>query len=328
MDVAMPRLVKLTAAILLGLAAMVSTAANARPATSSVGYEQRRIADGTEVGIWFPAAGTAQLQYIGLYEQSVVPEAKPFGRKLPLIVIAHGSGGDFRGHAHTAVALAQAGFVVTALNHPGDNRRDQSRATDLAARPAALRRLVDFMLTDWPSRGALNPARIGAFGFSAGGFTVLAALGATADLARIEQHCVDHPQLFDCRLIKASAGKRMPWMATADARIKAAVIAAPALGFTFDPAGMRLTTRPIQLWRADADEVLPAPYYADAVRSALPRRPEFRRVAGAGHFDFLDVCKIASGPAAICRSADGFDRAAFHRDFDAQVVRFFRQKLR
>jgi hypothetical protein len=49
----MSRLTELTAAISLGLAALASTAANAGPATSSAGYEQQCMADGTDVGIWY-----------------------------------------------------------------------------------------------------------------------------------------------------------------------------------------------------------------------------------------------------------------------------------
>ena len=83
---------------------------------------------------------------------------------------------------------------------------------------------------------------------------------------------------------------------------------------------------PLQLWRADDDRILPAPFYADAVRASLPRRPNFRSVPGAGHFDFLAPCAPA-GPAPICSSAAGFDRTAFHATFDAAVVRFFRKHL-
>jgi predicted dienelactone hydrolase len=113
-----------------------------------------------------------------------------------------------------------------------------------------------------------------------------------------------------------------------DRRIKALVVAAPALGFTF-ANGLAEVTQPVQLWRADDDQVLPAPAYADAVRAALPSPPEFHEVVGAGHFDFLAPCseKLAQFVPIICRSAPGFDRAAFHARFDAAVVTFFRRTL-
>ena len=38
------------------------------------------------------------------------------------------------------------------------------------------------MLASWPHHDALDPSRIGMFGFSAGGFTALVAIGGTPDL--------------------------------------------------------------------------------------------------------------------------------------------------
>src|SRR3569623_631760 len=42
------------------------------------------------------------------------------GKGLPLIVVSHGRRGSFLAHSDTAAALADAGFVVAAINHPGD----------------------------------------------------------------------------------------------------------------------------------------------------------------------------------------------------------------
>jgi predicted dienelactone hydrolase len=87
---------------------------------------------------------------------------------------------------------------------------------------------------------------------------------------------------------------------------------------------------PVQLWRAGDDHILPSPDYAEAVRDALPRKPEYHVVPGAGHFDFLAPCSEALARVApdICSDDGGFDRAAFHRSFDREVVRFFSTTLR
>src|SRR5207244_1839835 len=70
-----------------------------------------------------------------------------------------------------------------------------------------------------------------------------------------------------------------------DPRIKAAAVAAPALGFAFGRAGLKDIHIPVQLWRAEFDHILPHPDYAEAVRIALPQPPEFHIVAGADHYD-------------------------------------------
>ncbi|QHL91786.1 prolyl oligopeptidase family serine peptidase [Sphingomonas changnyeongensis] len=282
--------------------------------------------DGTEIGIWFPAYGAAKPQRLGLYAQQAITGAAPAGRRLPLIVMSHGNGGHFAGHSDTAAALARAGFVVASLTHPGDNWRDQSRATQMNGRVTALTALITHMLESWQHHAVLDPQRVGAFGFSAGGFTVLAAAGGRPDLARMGRHCADHPGFFDCGVVKAHPLPDPAWTARPDRRIKAVVAAAPALGFTFGRTGLSRVTMPVQLWRADNDPVLPAPFYADAVRADLPRRPEFHAVPGAGHFDFLAPCDAGGALARIC-ATEGFDRGAFHARFNAEVVRFFRRHL-
>ena len=52
------------------------------------------------------------------------------GDKLPLVVVSHGRGGSFIGHHDTAEALADAGFVVAAIDHRGSTTFDLSGAGD------------------------------------------------------------------------------------------------------------------------------------------------------------------------------------------------------
>ena len=108
------------------------------------------------------------------------------------------------------------------------------------------------------------------------------------------------------------------------------MIAAPALGFTFSPDGLKNVKVPVQLWRAENDVVVPHPRYAEAVRLALPEAPQYHVVSNAGHYDFLSPCSdaLASMAPAICTSLPGFDRVAFHVGFDSAVVKFFKNTLR
>lgn len=282
-----------------------------------------------EVGVWYPADAEPKPQRLELFTQAVAADAIPVGESLPLVVISHGTGGSLSSHYDTALALAEAGFVVAAPTHPGDNFRDQSQATKVWLRTAQLHGLIDYMLVDWTGHARLDPTKVGAFGFSAGGLTVLAAAGGVPDLSRLGDHCRAHPTFFDCKLV-AGAGvptARPEWIH--DRRIRAVVSAAPALGFTFDRNGLAQVREPLQLWRAGEDKILPHPFYAEAVRVALPRAPETHVVAGAGHFDFLAPCSpaLAAIQPMICSSAAGFDRAAFHADFNQKVVAFFQEQL-
>ncbi len=315
--------------LFLMLATMISmpSLAPAALVPAAIGFDYLHLPDGTEVGVWYPASGKPVSQVLGLWAQETVPGTTPVGSKLPLIVMSHGSGGSFAEHVDTAMALARAGFVVAALTHPGDNWQDQSQTINIARRPAALEALIDFMLGQWRYHGVIDPARIGAFGFSSGGFSVLAAAGGKPDLALMASHCAAHPNFYDCGLIKAGLKAAAPWPGFHDKRIRALVVAAPALGFTFGRGGLSAVKVPVQLWRAGDDHVLPAPYYADAVRADLPAPPEFHNVPGANHLDFVAPCVAGFEHIPACVSAPGFDRAAFHKQFNADVVRFFVQQL-
>jgi predicted dienelactone hydrolase len=114
-----------------------------------------------------------------------------------------------------------------------------------------------------------------------------------------------------------------------NSRIKAAVVAAPALAFTFVPDGLSAISVPVQLWRAGDDEILPNPNYAQAVYEAMPTKPDYHVVPNAGHFAFIPPCSgaLAQRAPEVCRDAPNFDRVAFHQKFDAAVVAFFKAQL-
>src|ERR1700756_2723862 len=80
-----------------------------------------------EVGIWYPSNAAPLLEAAGPFTQEVATDGAIEGVGLPLVVISHGSGSAYLAHYDTALALAQAGFIVAALTHPGDNSRDESR---------------------------------------------------------------------------------------------------------------------------------------------------------------------------------------------------------
>jgi hypothetical protein len=103
--------------------------------------------------VWTPCAAAAS--EVALGGGVVLPGVRDCpisGNRLPLIVVSHGRRGTFIAHNDTATALADAGFVVAAINHPGDNARDSSRTDEfsvLVERPADMKRLTDFMLGAW-----------------------------------------------------------------------------------------------------------------------------------------------------------------------------------
>jgi predicted dienelactone hydrolase len=303
----------------------------------AAGFEQAMVPDpdgpALETGIWYPSNAPTSPQRLGLFTQTVAAGGGVAGSGLPLVVMSHGTGGSFEGHYDTALALAEAGFVVAAVTHTGDNYRDQSGFTRVENRPRHIKALIDYMLASWPQHDRLDPARIGIFGFSAGGFTALVAIGGVPDLSGGAAYCAAYPDEWSCRRLREAGMARSAAPAAAfvhDPRIAAAVIAAPAIGWSFMPQGLAGITAPIQLWRGDSDEILPHPRHAQHVYEGLPAKPEYHVVSNAGHFAFLAPCTPALANIApeICRDPAGFDRVAFHREFNPAVVAFFKAKLR
>ena len=305
----------------------------------AVGFETVTVPDPGNppifVGIWYPSEAAAAPERISLDMATVADGGAVAGAHLHLIIMSHGQGGGFAGHVDTAMALAKAGFVVAALTHTGDNFKDGSRVLAIWDRVRQLRLTTDWLLQDWTGHTFLDPTRIGVFGFSAGGFTALVDAGGVPDLSLIAPHCAKYPAEFTCHLIAQAKGAAaaMPvapkdaWVH--DPRVKAVVIAAPALGFTFGKQGLVGVRSPVQLWRGADDTTLPQPFYAQAVADALSQRADYHIVPGAQHLDFLSPCDAfkAKTVPGICQSAPGFDRAAFHAGFNAAVVDFFRAHL-
>ena len=57
---------------------------------------------------------------------------------------------------------------------------------------------------------------------------------------------------------------------------------------------------------------------------------EVEELIASGHYAFLAPCTpvLANAAPEICRDPVGFDRVAFHREFNPAVVAFFKAKLR
>jgi predicted dienelactone hydrolase len=323
--------------------AVVAAALLAAPTAGAAGFQYGTAPDPDdkpiELGIWYPSDATTEPQPLGLFTQPVAYYGAISGQSLPLIVISHGTGGGAASHYDTALALADAGFVVVALTHTGDNYKDRAysfTARNFIERPRQVSRVIDFMLNSWDGHDHLNSAKIGMFGHSAGGATTLIEIGGNPDFSLAVQFCKDHPDEWGCqqaRGIPDAEKKAEDWKNPPDwhhdPRIKAAVIAAPAIGYTFTKDGLATVSVPIQLWRAENDTINPNKWYADIVRDALPKPPEDHLVVNAGHFDFLAPCVDALAKIApeICASAPGFDRAAFHDEFNKALVAFFKAQL-
>jgi len=286
----------------------------------------------TTVGAaWYPCSGPQQETKVGGRTIAGTKDCLLVGDKLPLVVISHGRSGWFGGHHSTAAALADAGFVVAAISHPGDNMSDKSRVDDLSVlveRPADIRRLTDFMLETWSGASKIDRERIGVLGFSMGGYTGLVVIGGKPDFRKDLPGC-EGSSFRACVQLRNNELPAEP--PTHDARVKAAVIVDPGPSIFFPADNLKAVAVPVQLWSSDPK--LGAGYVsgccAAGINRRLPSSPDYHLVSGAIHFSFLPPCSASEMQefARICLDAPGFDRVAFHKDFDAAVLAFLRKHL-
>jgi predicted dienelactone hydrolase len=326
--------------ILAALAALFGTAAAAFPvgerhlqtteATAALRDAQHR--DTLRITVWYPAAPTAQEQ-----ELTIGPPGRPLfwvgeaapdagfadDRRRPVILFSHGFGGTARMMGWFGTVLAQQGYLVIAVDHPGNNGLDPmtvAGATMFWARAGDLKAALERVKADPELGRRLDLSRVGVAGFSAGGFTSLVAAGARVDVPRFIKFCEDHPQdgvcapqkEFTVTMEQARAFLASPEAAPAVAHagddlsvreVKAAFAIAPAIVQALDPASLAAFRTPVSIILGDSDPVAPPNTNGGAASRAIPGA-RLKILAGVGHYDFLGQCTPAGvNEVPLCRTA-------------------------
>lgn len=266
----------------------------------------------------------------------------------PLILLSHGTGGSADSLDWLGAALAAEGYVVVGVNHPGNTALEPltrdgfllwwERASDLSD-------ALDAILADPQFGPRIDRQRIGAAGFSIGGYTVLALAGARITPGALEAFCRSDAADALCRPPEAAqAGLDLlqpvtPSPQTAasmarsgrsyrDPRLKAVFAIAPAVGEAFGPGGFSEVQVPVEMIAGAADTTAPVATNIARIAGFLPAA-SVTLLPGAGHYTFLDVCvpDFARAVPAICADAPGVDRAAIHDAAIARARAFFARTL-
>ncbi len=267
----------------------------------------------------------------------------------PVVLLSHETGGSAMQMAWLGTALARAGFVVVAVDHPGSSANGKltpegmtlwwERATDLS-------QALDGMLADAEFGKQIDPARIGAAGFSLGGYTVLELAGAQTDVSEFFAMCKENADAAVCHLpemrgmgtpqevLKAVRKTSAVSLARSnelysDDRIDAVFAIAPAVAFTMTEDSLRSIRLPVEAVVGDADSVAPPKDNAAYVRNEI-RGAKLTLLPHVDHYTFLDTC-TAEGrkkDERYCEDGKGVDRDAVHAKVAAMAVAFFEKALR
>ncbi len=279
---------------------------------------------------------------------SIDAPLSPAQAKYPLLLLSHGTGGSADSLDWLGAALAAAGYVVAGVNHPGNTALEPltregfmlwwERAVDLSE-------VLDGMLAD-PTLGShIDRDRIGAVGFSLGGYTVLELAGARTNLPAFEAFChspsadaICRPPEMDQLKDAANTPNPLSSQTTAslaragasyrDPRIRASFAIAPALGEAFDAASFANVEIPVALLGGASDTTAPVETNIKRIAGLLPKA-ELTMLPGASHYTFLDICLPAAVDlrAWICKDNSGVDRDAVHAQAIERARAFFAAAL-
>ena len=313
--------------------------------------------------IWYPAVDTAVevKQTIGppdtpLFDAGMASPHAAFAPSLspyPLVLLSHGTGGSAEQMAWLGTALAKAGYIAVAVDHPGNNSNEPYTPEGFALwweRATNLSEVLDGMLADKELAPHIDDSRIAAAGFSIGGFTVLELAGAQTDISEFYDLCstksdaprpdvdttICHvPEMRSMGtvddLLKAVRKTSRESLARsgqsyADPRIKAVFAIAPAMGFTFTEDSLHAIKLPVEMTVGSADRIAPPRENADYIRAYIhgARDTVLPKVT---HYTFLDTCTAEGKQKLAVYCADEVDRDAIHAQVAAQAIKFFNRAL-
>ncbi|MBL8702958.1 MAG: dienelactone hydrolase [Alphaproteobacteria bacterium] len=335
------------ARVLLGIFGLVPAAV---AQDLSAGFQRMTVfADGdaqpAPVALFYPTRAPDRAVAMGPFTARVAMNGPAEPGVKALIVLSHGTGGSELGHSGLAAALARNGYLVAALRHGGDNWQDRSllrRANGgyFVERPRQASRVIDAVVAsaEWRDRIARDDRgpKVGAIGHSAGGYTVLALAGGRPDPALVISHCAtsraEDPVFCG---VAASAGGDAPAAATPasavelrDPRVRAVVALAP-VGVVLAAESLAAIVVPTMVVVAEKDSFLVPRFHGLRLE---PLAPQLRveRVAGAGHFAFMDRpgAPVPTEDGDAGADPPGFDRASYLRELQRVVLAFLDDAIR
>ena len=293
--------------------------------------------------IWYPAEPGGRTVTVGgngvFYGTEAGQGAPVRAGQHPMIVISHGAGGNAGQFGWIAATLAEAGYVVVLPNHPGTTSGNASAADAVRVweRPADVTAVIDEITGNPADYPYIDTTRIGALGFSAGGYTTMAVSGARVDPAALQGFCdySDHG-MSDCAFLRrggvdlydfdlSPAGQDLR-----DPRITASVIIDPGIVSTLTSQSLAEIDIPMQIINLGAADTIPAGVDAQIAARTISGA-EYVVIDDATHFSFLARCKPRGAkilanegePDLLCHDAGGRDRAAIHAELRDVIVAFW-----
>jgi predicted dienelactone hydrolase len=223
---------------------------------------------------------------------------RPVDAKGGTILVSHGTGGSAEEMEWLTGAFAAAGFLAVAVDHHGNNSVDGYEPEGFARwweRPRDLSVVLDRLGLDE------EQGPVGAAGFSLGGYTAAALLGARVDAelyAALFPGTIpavpppEYPSLVEELRARLSEEDVAGWVADAgrdysDERVRSAFLVCPAIGRLLDAVSLAAIDRPVAIRSAGADDIAPPEDNADVYAQAIPGAELHSVGEAVGHYAFI-----------------------------------------
>jgi predicted dienelactone hydrolase len=310
--------------------------------------------------VWYPvdASIVEQAQSIGnpahpIFDAGSAAVGAPIARSaaaFPLILLSHGTGGSAHQLAWLGTALARAGFIAVAIDHPGNTSEGELTVQGFTLwwlRARELSAALDAILADPAFGPHVDRTRIAAAGFSLGGYTTIAIAGGRVDFAALDATCAKNPnaagncqsppefpdlvekmaalQKSDPSYAKALAGSNQP---VSDSRVRAIYGIAPPGGDAVTTQSLQTIHIPVRIAYGTNDTTVTPSENAMVYAKTIPGAT-LLTVPGAAHYTFLDTCTALGVQriGAICTDAPGVDRDAVHALVANDAIAYFDRAL-
>ena len=201
-------------------------------------------------------------------------------------------------------------------------------------RPRDISVLLDYLLNDSNWVNVIDENRIGAAGFSSGGYTVLALTGAIYDPELMSAYCASQERGKDCELATDSSNVdfRDSSASYKDERIKSVFSMAPAVGSAITKESLAEIELPVFIIASKDDELVSPNYGAIRYAENIPRS-DLVLLASGGHFIFLECNAITTvvdwlnKELDLCGTKFSVDRDEIRKMVSARAVSFFNDNL-
>jgi predicted dienelactone hydrolase len=217
--------------------------------------------------------------------------------KLPLIILVHGTSGNWKNLTWLGSKLVKKGAIVVAANHPGSTTGDASPQTVIQAwnQPKDVSFILSELLSSSFSKH-IDTNNISIIGSSLGGYTALALAGAKLEFEKFPAFSKSHNDVSSTYFRPALDIINDEFILNAnqshtDLRVNKAIALVPGFVEVMQSESLNNLNAPTLIIGAELDENIPPNTHYKPFLKNLAKNSKYEEIIGASHYSFLQICQ-------------------------------------